>query len=484
MDTMSALSTDQFASFPELLASVAARNDVRPFLTVPESNSSFTYGEIFALWRQGAAFLQTQGVHSGDRVILSLHNGQEYVVALGALFLAGAVPVLINPGASPHQLEELARLCNVSVSISSQRLEGLAHYDDTYFSSAIPQETDHAPTEVTKDRKDLAYIVFTSGSTGMMKGTQITHENMLVELGSLARAYRLTAQDSHLCVLPLFHSSALYRNFLLPYFLGAETVVMREFDASSFWKLIKTYRISFVQVVPTILSLLLESAASQKPRIGSTLKFVGTASAPCPVELVQKFEGQFQVPVIEGYGLTETTCGATLNPPTREERRLGSIGHPIDVACVEIVNEDGDVLLPNQEGEIRISGPLVSVGYINPADQEKSALVSGVILTGDLGYKDSDGFVYIIGRKTDMIYRGGFKISPKEVEGELVGHPDIEFAVVFSVPHEILGEDIVAYVLPKTGSTFHEGAVREFLSGQLINYKIPTRIYAVPELIG
>jgi long-chain acyl-CoA synthetase len=474
---------ENFESVQGFFQETAAHFAERQFLIFPDESVELSYEEAIGLWEKGAAFLQAQGVDKGGRVLLSLGNGPEFVLAFGAVFLSGGVPVLINPSTALDLQQELAERCGAKHSIGYQPVPGIAWQNQENFSpAALAKVTDsYAPT--VSHRADIAYIIFTSGTTGRMKGTQISHENFLVELGSLMRAYRLGPEDTHLCVLPLYHASALFRNFLIPFGLGSRTVITKEFKVQSFWKLIEEYRVAFVQVVPTILSLLLEYTGLPSPEAVRNMKYIGTASAPCPVGLIKKFEEKTGIPIIEGYGLTETTCGATLNPPSIAERRLGSVGKTVDAATITIIDRNGNSLPANQEGEIRISGPLVSVGYLNQEELPIGVLAEGAILTGDIGYMSVEGFIYIVGRQTELIYRGGLKVSPMEVEKQLVSHPDIEFAVAFSIPHELLGEDIIAYVKPRAGARVEEGEIRRFLADKLPRFKVPTRILAQPELL-
>jgi long-chain acyl-CoA synthetase len=475
-------SPETFDCVRNLLFEMTAKHNDRPFLIFPDHDLQLTFGDVSRLWERGAAFLQKKGIGYGKRIILMLDNGPEFILALGSLFLAGATAVLINPDTSKDQLRELADLSNADGIISKKRLKDLAYLPPREFIPGSLEKKKGTPTSVASRKEDIAYIIFTSGSTGKMKGTQISHKNVLYELASMLRAYRLTKEDTHLCVLPLYHASALFRHLLMPLALGARSVIMKEFETHRFWKLIEEYRPAYVQVVPTILSMLLESKGRPDTDINSFIKYIGTASAPCPPDLISKFEKKFDVMVIEGYGLTETTCGVTLNPPTKDERRMGSVGKAHDIANVKIADASGNSLSPNEEGEIMVSGDLVSPGYLNPEAQAKGVITDSTIMTGDIGFMDEDGYIFIVGRKSEMIYRGGFKISPQEVEAGLVAHPDIEFAVVFPVPHEYLGEDIIAYVKPRPGSNFIESKIRSFMRSNIIRYKVPTRILAAPEL--
>jgi len=476
------VSLEAFGCIQNFLYEITTKHSARMFLVFPDHNLQLTFGETIRLWERGAVFLQNKGISQGERVVLMLDNRPEFILGLGALFLIGAETVLVNPDSSMEQIRELAELSNAIGIVGDKRVKGLRYFASSHFTAESLEKKKGALKTVVSRPEDIAYIIFTSGSTGKMKGTRISHKNILFELASMVRAYRLAGDDAHLCVLPLYHASALFRHFFMPFALGARTVIMREFETHRFWKLVEEYHPSYIQGVPTILSMLLEGKGRPDTDVNSFTKYIGIASAPCPPDLISKFEKKFGVPVIEGYGLTETTCGVTLNPPTKDERRLGSVGKAHDVATVKIIDSAGNSLPPNKEGEIVVSGPLVSPGYLNPEEQLEGVIRDETIMTGDIGFMDEDGYIFIVGRKSDMIYRGGFKISPQEVEAQLVAHPDIEFAVVFSVPHEYLGEDIIAYVKISAGSHFIESSVRSFMRRKLIRYKVPTRILSAPEL--
>jgi len=472
---------EQFSCIQDFFRENAGSCADHDFLVFPGNNVKLSFSEILLHWENAAALLQREGVSAHDRIILSLGNCIEYAITLGAIILAGGVPVIVNPGTSSGQLVDLSKKSGTKFAIAEKNVNGLTLVKKSVFSPANLRNVNLSYSPISATHEDIAYIVFTSGTTGMMKGTKISHANMLNELESMIRAYRLTEEDTHLCILPLYHASALYRNFLIPFSLGSQTVVIEKFSPEIFWECIEKYNVTFVQVVPAIISLLCESPVQPNKKIKKTIRYIGTASAPCPPEMIDRFEARFDIPVIEGYGLTETTCGATLNPPDRTKRKVGSVGLPLDIAHIDIVDENGNILLPDTEGEIRISGPLVSPGYLNPEDQGKGKLVKETILTGDIGYRDRDGFIFITGRQNEIISRGGFKVSPIEVEKKLSQHAAVDLAIVFSVPNEILGEDIIAYVKPAADTAFSETDVRKFLKQNLPDYKIPTRFFAVPD---
>jgi|GEM_PF-3533860 len=473
-----------YANVQAFLRDVCARHASRTVLTADDGAWALRFGEMLDLWHAGGQFLRQRGVTPGEMVLLSLGNGLGYLLAWGSILMSGGVPVMVNPSASPEQLSDLAGRSGARFTVAGKGIPGVTVLWEGDFA---PERLADLPVEAlaaTSGHADLAYVIFSSGTSGRMKGTKITHGNILSELETMIHAYQLRAEDSHLCVLPLYHASALLRNFLMPVALGARVVLEREFDASRFWRLVEEHQIAFVQVVPTILSLLLRHPAAPSEGTACPLRYIGSASSPCPSGLISKFEARFGVPVFEGYGMTETTCGVTLNPPETGMRRLGSVGLPLPGAHVEAVDEQGRVLPVGAEGELRISGPMVSPGYIDADEAARKKLSAGVILSNDMGFVDPDGYVFITGRKTDLIYRSGFKIAPKEVEEALSLHNSIESAVAFGVPHEYIGEDLIAYVLPKEGIVFSESVIRAFLKEQLIRYKVPTRIVAAAELFS
>ncbi|CAM2061848.1 hypothetical protein DSUL_90103 [Desulfovibrionales bacterium] len=464
-------------SLPSFFVETARRHGSRPFVIFPEVGCTLSYEQALAFWQAGAVYLAARGVGRGSAVLLLLDNGPELVGAIGALFLLGACPVLLNPTTAQEQAAELAAQAEAVLAISRSSIQGLAHIVPTDFMVLTTAVTSVVPPVLSPD--EMAYIIFTSGTTGHMKGTRITQDNVFAELENINRAYLLGPDDRHLCVLPLYHASALFRHLLLPFSLGACTVIQPGFDVISFWDWVGTYRPAYVQTVPTILSLLLERPV---PAYATTsIKYFGTASAPCPPDLIRKFEQRFSVLVVEGYGLTETSCSACINPPDPILRRLGSVGQAHDGVTVNIVDEQGRLLGLGQQGEVRISGRLVSPGYLTIHGSSATQIKDGAVLTGDLGHLDEDGFLWIAGRKSEMVYRGGFKIAPQEVEAALVAHTDIESAIVFGVPHQYLGEDLIAYIKPVSDCYFNEEEVRSFLHSRLMRYKVPTRIYAAPE---
>lgn len=446
-----------------------------PFLTVPGQGQHLRFAETGRAWRQAAGIFSSHGINRGDMVFVLVGNDVAFLTAFGGLLTLGAIPVVVNPATAPADVSAMAAMLGPSCRavVGANAVSGLAFLDAKALQPEALKGKPESGPGPAKALEDVAYVIFTSGSTGVPKGTIITHGNVLSELEAMRQAYRLTAGDPHLCVLPIFHASALFRNLLLPLTLGARVTLVSSGDPEAFWKHVQDAGAAFVQLVPSFLARLVASPAAPDGPVA--LKYVGTASAPCPVETIRRFEERFGILVVEAYGLTETTCGAVMSPPSAQERKLGSVGRALPGVTVEVLDAKGRALPAGQEGEIRISGPTVSPGYVR-GSSASGKLVAGSIMTGDLGMFDSDGFLFIHGRKTDLIYRSGFKIAPQEVEAHLMAYDGVETAVVFGVPHDALGEDVMAVVRPAPGVDLQETALRRSLEGRLLRYKIPTRI--------
>jgi long-chain acyl-CoA synthetase len=267
-------------------------------------------------------------------------------------------------------------------------------------------------------------------------------------------------EDRLLTIMPLFHMNAVTVTTMTALFCGGSTVVSPKFSASRFWDIIERYQITSFGSVATMLSMLLQSTPASSPVTRhSSLRFAMCGSAPVPAEILKRFEETFGVLVIEGYGLSESTCRSTFNPPN-ENRRPGSCGKPIGNAMKVFDEEDREV--PYGElGEIVLRGPNILKGYFKNPDATAKAFANGWFHTGDIGYRDADGFFYIADRKSDMIIRGGENIYPREIDDLLYTHPAVAHAAVIGVPDELYGEEVAAFIVLKEG---HIGVSRPSVS--------------------
>ena len=479
--------------FPNMAVAVQdclARFADRTFLILPDGDRRYSYAEFGELVRRAAGLLADAGLSAGDHAVMALKNSPENMALFLAALASGVRLLLMGPDYSASELEGAieglpvrivfvdAGACVEGRLPEDGRLQPVAVADDLAGSAGC--EPFAATAGIAAD--DPAYIMCSSGSTGRPKRICTSHRNMLAELEAMFPAYGLADADRHLCVLPLFHVSALYRNFLMPFCQGGSVVLCETFEQERFWPLLSRHGVNFVQVVPSILAVLADQEGGPDALVRRSLKYIGTASAPLSPKLLERFEARFGIPIVQGFGLTELTCGITLNETDPARRKVESVGKPLAVNEVRIMDETGRFLPPGQEGEVVVRGDNVMLGYLGPDGRPASPMQDGWFHTNDLGHLDADGFVYLTGRSSDIINRGGHKISPVEVEKVLMHHPAVKDVVVIGLPHAMLGEDAVACVVRNTGAALGGTELLHFAQEKLPAFKVPTSFHFLDKL--
>jgi acyl-CoA synthetase (AMP-forming)/AMP-acid ligase II len=328
---------------------------------------------------------------------------------------------------------------------------------------------------------DLAMVLHTSGTTARPKIVPLTQRNLAESAGNISRSLALTASDRCLNPMPLFHIHGLMAGLLAPLTVGGAVICTPGFDAFKFFEWIDELKPTWYTAVPTMHHLILARARRNGEVIASNpLRFLRSSSASLPPEVMAELEAAFGAPMIEAYGMTEASHQMASNPLPPAERKPGSVGTgTIDIA---IMNDAGDLLSTGERGEVVIKGASVVAGYENNPEANAKAFTDGWFRTGDQGYLDADGYLFLTGRLKEIINRGGEKISPREVDEVLLGHPEVEEAVAFAVPHGKLGEDIAAAVVLGEGATAGEGDLRSFAAERLADYKVP-RTFVILEQI-
>ncbi|MBM7366554.1 class I adenylate-forming enzyme family protein [Gordonia hydrophobica] len=447
---------------------------------IRDSRVEVSFDELNRWVSAVAAQFAERGIGRGDVVAVMLPNRCELVVAMFAAWRLGAAATPVNPAFTPAEAEhqfsdaDAALVVNTGPDAPSGGRPTLA-VDHL----AAPSRTDAAaPAPLSPD--DLALIIYTSGSTGRPKGVMIPHGNVEAMSASMAEAMRLTSADHCLLILPLFHANALMVSLLSSLRVGAQLTIEEKFSPTTFFETVERRRPTYFSGVPTIYALLVSKAAELRPDL-SSLRFVVCGAAPASRELLQAFEDRFGVPILEGYGLTEATCGSALNP-LDGPRKVGTVGVALPGQRIRIVDENLNDVPVGTAGEVLITGPVVMAGYLGNPEATAETLVDGWVRTGDVGTLDDDGYLTIVDRIKDMIIRGGENIYPKEIESTISSLPGVLEVAVVGRSDDVLGEVPVAFVVPYPDADLTADQILAHCREHLTRVKVPVAVETVPTL--
>lgn len=446
--------------------------------------------------------LKQHDIKFGDRVAVFLPNGVEYVATFFAALGIGAIVVPINPLLKSDEISHIlqdseASLLVVHDALANIALQSLASApqlksvllcgaaDVGAAASRIPQpfrvseladtmapENDEWPIAIQPET-DLGVLVYTSGTTGKPKGAMLTHHNLLSVFPSRLDLFEIGEHDKCLATLPLCHIYGMTVVMIGIVSKGGTLVVMPRFEARAALQLIEREQVTILPAVPAMYSMMLAEHA-EVPVDVSSLRLCFSGGAPLSAEMLPRIEQALNVPVIEGYALTETSCVATINP-LHGVRKIGSVGPAVPGVELAIFDESGRALPhgPEHVGEIAVKGPNVMIGYYKQPGASSEVLRNGWFLTGDLGYRDADGYIFIVGRKKELILRGGFNIYPREVEDVIMRLPGVREVAVIGIPDERMGERVKAIVVRSGSDNVTEELVREHCAAHLADYKVP-----------
>jgi len=485
-------------SIPELLARRVKAAADKVFIFSEANGRQFTYAEFGAAVNRAAVMLTEYGIRKGDAVGLLLPNSAEYVIAYFACWRLGAVAGPINSLLKAREMsyvisnsEAKALLVNSeylplidAIRTEITTVQAVITFDSE--AEATEKFADDAtsglPPVSEVDSEAEAIIIYTSGTTGKPKGCLLTHANLITNAKQISSWLGFTERDRLLSVMPLFHMNAVSVTTMGALYAGGSTVVSPKFSASRFWQVISDYQITSFGSVATMLSILLSTYPKGVPEGLRTdqLRFAMCGSAPVPAEVLKRFEETFHCLVVEGYGLSESTCRSTFNPPD-ERRRPGSCGLPIGNE-MRVVDEKDREVPDSTLGEIVLRGENILKGYHKNPEATSVAFRNGWFHTGDVGYRDADGFYYIVDRKSDMIIRGGENIYPREIDEVLYQHPAIAAAAAIGVPDPLYGEEVAAFIVLKPGTETTEEEIIAFCSARLADYKCPKTVRFVEEI--
>ena len=471
-------------SIPQLLQQRAAAAPEKIFLLSEADKRQFTYREFEATVARVAGMLWANGVRKGDVVSLLLPNSVEYVFAYFACWHIGALAGPINSLLKAQEIAYVISNSEAKVLLVNSSFLSVIEKTETQIIQfdKVEQVPDQQPGETQIDKNDDAIIIYTSGTTGKPKGCLLTHGNVIANARQISSWLGFTETDRLLTMMPLFHMNAVSVTTMSALYAGGSTVVSPKLSASRFWQIISDYQITSFGSVATMLSMLLSTYPEGVPAGFKTdqLRFAMCGSAPVPAEVLRRFEETFNCLVIEGYGLSESTCRSTFNPPDTR-RRPGSCGLPIGNE-MSVVDEEDQEVPAGELGEIVLRGENILKGYYKNDAANQTAFRNGWFHTGDIGYRDEEGYYFIVDRKSDMIIRGGENIYPREIDEVLYEHPSIAAAAVIGVPDNLYGEEVAAVVVLKNGASCSEQEVIEFCKARLADYKCPKTVRFVDDI--
>jgi long-chain acyl-CoA synthetase len=484
----------EFQNIPALLQARVAEAPDKVFLFSEADARVFTYLQFAAAVARTAALLSEIGIRKGDVVSLLLPNCAEYVIAYFACWKLGALAGPVNSLLKSQEITYVISNSEAKVLLVNSQFLSIVEplrEELTSLSAIIVFDNEiEATKEVmtgTPPESDIspdneAIIIYTSGTTGKPKGCLLTHRNVIANASQISQWLGFGQSDRLLTIMPLFHMNAVSVTTMSALYAGGSSVVTLKFSASRFWQIVSDYQITSFGSVATMLSMLLTTYPNGVP-VGlktDQLRFAMCGSAPVPAETIRRFEETFHCLVIEGYGLSESTCRSTFNPPD-QRRRAGSCGLPIGNE-MRVVDDNDEDVSDGELGEIILRGENILKGYYKNPEATAHAFRNGWFHTGDIGYRDKDGFYFIVDRKSDMIIRGGENIYPREIDEVLYLHPAVSAAAVVGVPDDLYGEEVAGFVVLKEGSEVTGQELIEFCKSRLADYKCPKTIRFVKEI--
>ena len=468
-------------------------------------DKQMSYQELNKLAGRVAFHLKQIGINQGDKVALSCPNTAEFVIAYYGILKAGGVVVPLNILFKAREVEYHLKDSDAKVFLCHQgdKTLPIAEFGKAGFDQAEKCEHFVLMNDLTSDidtlfkrwlendacesveetqvvaGDDTAVILYTSGTTGQPKGAELSHTNMLTNAMSSQYLMRLEYSDTTLATLPLFHSFGQTVMMNASILTGATIVMIQRFDPLDVIEQIIEHKVSVFAGVPTMYMAILKAGQACQERsdkVKHSLRLGVSGGSSMPVETIRQFEKQFELPILEGYGLSETAPVATFNH-IDGDRVAGSVGQPLCGHLVKVTDIEGNRVAIGELGEICIKSPSVMKGYYKRPQATQESIRDGWFLTGDIGRLDDHGNLFIVDRVKDMIIRGGYNVYPREVEEVLMCHPDVEMAAVVGAPDDKLGEEVHAHVVVRELASVNAKEIQTWCRSQLADYKYPRHVY-------
>ncbi|KAH9317016.1 hypothetical protein KI387_018785, partial [Taxus chinensis] len=494
-----------------LLAKAAEEFPQQKAVIVP-GKYQLLYSDLQRIVDVCAAQLKCAGIAQGDVVALSFPNSIELVILFMAVIRARGVAAPLNASYTAEEFEfylqdsqskllllpsegnAAAESAAVNLKLATVGARFCNSADAAGFIQFLPKSAGlniHSSAEAEAEAvafnnsaDDVALFLHTSGTTSRPKGVPLSQVNLAASTQHIKDTYELSTSDATVITLPLFHVHGLVAALLSSLVAGATVILPAagRFSASTFWKDMKTHGATWYTAVPTIHQILLDRHSVKPEGTYPKLRFIRSCSASLAPVILERLENAFGAPVLEAYAMTEASHQMTSNPlPQHGPRKPGSVGKATGLE-VGILDESGVPQPLGSSGEVCIRGSNVTNGYLNNPEANKTAFQFGWFHTGDLGYLDEEGYLFLIGRIKELINRGGEKISPLEVDAVLLTHPDVAQAVAFAVPDEKYGEEINAAVVGQEGVTVNGNDIICYCKKYLATFKIPKKVFVTESL--
>ena len=484
-----------FLCLPHLLEYQAKRSVDAPAILAP-GRAPLSYGRLYQHIRQKRHALRAMGIGRHDRVAVVLPNGPEMAVAILTV-AASAVCAPMNPAYGSTELERYfadlrpralltagfdspARRVALSRGVAVVELSTAEDAEAGLFS--FTGDHGDTPSDDLVSPSDVALLLLTSGTTSRPKIVPLTHTNICTSAYSSCAALALRETDRCLNVMPLFHGHGLIANVLSSLAAGASVACTFECDVNSFFGWLTEFRPTWYSAVPTMHQAILAHARRHGERADHRLRFVRSGSAPLSPRIFAELEQTFATCVIENYGMMEAASSpVTCNPLPPRRRKVGSVGVPVSLD-IAVLDEGGGFLPSGQTGQVVVRGASVMSGYDNDLIATEAAFFGDWFKTGDQGFFDEDGYLFLVGRSQEVINRGGEKIAPQEVDKVLLEHPAVADAITFAVPHPTLGQDVASAIVLRHDAAATPNDIRRFVSGRVADFKVPRQVLIVTEL--
>ncbi len=462
-------------------------------------HQDISYGELLSRTNQLANALRSLGLDENSKVAILLRNVPEFVISYYAILSLGAVVVplcymclaeevekivcdsMVETLITNFEFNDLVRELQASMCSQIQRIivsEAPELEDVLQYEKLVAGQSDEF-TSVDRDKDDVAVLLYAPTSSQIVRGCMLTHENLDWNTQAITSNYRMTPSDIVMAVLPFFaaYGQSCVMNASIK--AGSSMVLHESFIPGEVLKSLQHEQVTAFFGVPTMYVYILNHPLIYQYDL-SSVRLWACGGAPFPREVIDRWNNELGSGICEGYGLSEAGPVVTVQP-LDGPFKVGSIGVPAPGLEVKVVDEEGKELANGEVGELIVSGPNIMKGYYNKPEETEKVVKDGWLYTGDMVYMDEDGYLFIVGRKKDLIIRGGFNIYPREIEEVLVSHPLISEAAVVGIPNKYLGEEVKAFVKQKPGSNLTEDQVLEWCEERLPYYKTPKFIVFVKQ---